>query len=66
MMHGVGTIYEASNLILNFNSETESSRGKCIPHSFHYNFLFFLMKSGPSGEVNSLGRERDFSLLSNQ
>ena len=38
MMHGVGTIHEASKIIFNFNAETESSRGKSISLSFHYNF----------------------------
>ena len=58
-MHGVGTLHEAFNLIFNFNSETESSR--------HFIRIIFF-NSGPFGDINSLGRERDltYSLLINQ
>ena len=37
MIHSVGTIHEASNLIFNFNSETETSRGNV----FHFLYIFF-------------------------
>ena len=62
MMHSVGTIHEASNLIFNFNAETESSeRTESSENVFHFLCIIVLMKSGPSGDINSFGRERTYS-----